>query len=241
MRMLMIQISYAEDDVNRLRAQSTLDTVRQLVSNMDPSDNRRKEEERKTEKTWAEIILKYGTFDGPIQYYDELQNQLPSPPPTIVESLRHLAQLAEYLAKRGNFKSAKDYQKVVLSALENERKKDILSISQARHALAEIHWGLKEYNVARKLHEENVVVLTDQLGPSDPLTLAAKECLADTYSDMGMRLESVQYLIEVANARLEQLGPEKGWTILIRQELVGMWFRIVMKSRKIGWFWYLHR
>lgn len=74
----------------------------------------------------------------------------------------------------------------------SEMEKDGLSICIAKHSLAEIARGLADYSKARKLHKENVAFLTDQLGVDDLLTLRSKESLADTYSDMGMRLESLK-------------------------------------------------
>ena len=198
------------------------------------------DEGSKTRKTWAEVMTKHGRYRDASQYFYKLRDELPSEP-TNVDSLRNFADVAKSLAKTGDFKSAKVYQQTVLSKLEKEMEKDGLSICNARHALAEIHRGLEDYDTARKLHEENVAFLADQLGPTHELTLAVKECLADTYSDMGMRLESVKYLTGVVNARLNQLGPENGDTVSMREELVKTWFGIVMRGRVIGELWYIRK
>jgi tetratricopeptide (TPR) repeat protein len=198
------------------------------------------DEGSKTRKTWAKVMTKHGMHRDASPYFYKLRDELPSEP-TNVDSLRNFADVAKSLAKTGDFKSAKVYQQAVLSKLEKETEKDGLSICNARHALAEIHRGLEDYDTARELHEENVAFLTDQLGPTHELTLAVKECLADTYSDMGMRLESVKHLTGVVNARLNQLGPENGATVSMREELVKTWFGIVMRGRVIGEFWYIRK
>jgi len=56
-----------------------------------------------------------------------------------------------------------------------------------------------------------------------------------------MRLESVKYLTGVVNARLNQLGPENGDTVSMREELVKTWFGIVMRGRVIGELWYIRK
>jgi tetratricopeptide (TPR) repeat protein len=194
-------------------------------------------EERKTNRMWAHVYMKQGTYQSASNYFNQVKKELPSVP-TGVESLRDFAEVANFLAKSGDFISAKRYQEVVLSKVNDfEIGKDVLSICIAKHNFAESVRGCGEYDEARKLHEENVAFLINHFGVDHLHTLRAKDRLADTYSDMGMRNESVKYLREVVDARVRQLGAEHADTVLSKEKLVRAWFKIVRNGLVIGDFW----
>ena len=180
-------------------------------------------------RTEADVHMIQGK-DNP--FFLWVEKKLATTDPRSVDDLRTFDNIAKYYAIKKDWESAKKYGWAVVSRLDVNVGHDPESAAVANHNYAEYFRRLGDNQMARKYHEQNVGLLTKELGPEHQYTLRAKEGLAETYADLGRRTESIKYLYEVVCATI---APEDISAVVRNEAELWKWFGTAHKNRVIGY------